>query len=247
MLGKIKRLVEENRTRQKKIIELINVNNSLLKELDWANIYHDSIRGIDWLEKLPLNIGRWAGNYTFFYLLNRVLKDFQPKSILEFGLGESSKYISSYLENELLETKHDIFEHDVQWHKKFKQKFNLSDRSNVSILPLIEKDIHGFKVNSYKNIDDFLNEKYDLYLVDGPIGSSNYSRYDIVNIVKKFTIEDEFLIIMDDYERIGEQETTNVLIDILKNKKVAYFSKVYEGNQKVCIIGTDKYKSSISF
>ena len=24
----------------------------------------------EWLEKTPLNIGRWAGNYAFFYVLN---------------------------------------------------------------------------------------------------------------------------------------------------------------------------------
>ncbi|GAL81813.1 hypothetical protein JCM19274_372 [Algibacter lectus] len=41
-------------------------NNLHLKELEWANIYHDSIRGKNALQNLPLNIGRWAGNYTFF-------------------------------------------------------------------------------------------------------------------------------------------------------------------------------------
>ena len=35
------------------------INNAILfqtKELEWAHIYHDSIRGKEWLEKLPLNV-----------------------------------------------------------------------------------------------------------------------------------------------------------------------------------------------
>ena len=57
----------------KKIKKLFVKNEEVLllaREMEWANYYHDSIRGIDFIEKLNLNIGRWAGNYTFFYLLN---------------------------------------------------------------------------------------------------------------------------------------------------------------------------------
>src|SRR5690554_6195752 len=71
-------------------------NKKLLQENEWANIYHDSIRGNDELQQLSLKIGRWAGNYSFFFLVHRILKDFKPKKIVEFGLGESSKFISSY-------------------------------------------------------------------------------------------------------------------------------------------------------
>ena len=42
------------------------------KEIEWAHIYHDSIRGKKPIEELGLNIGRWAGNYSFFYVLNRI-------------------------------------------------------------------------------------------------------------------------------------------------------------------------------
>ena len=91
MISKIKSLIRENRARQKKIL-------SQTRELEWAHIFHDSIRGKECLQNLPLNIGRWAGNYSLFYLLNRILMDYKPKSILEFGLGESSKFISTYLE-----------------------------------------------------------------------------------------------------------------------------------------------------
>ena len=70
--------------------ELRDTNREILlhsKEIEWAHVYHDSIRGVKWIENQPLNIGRWAGNYTFFYLLNRVLHDFFLfKKIINFFL-----------------------------------------------------------------------------------------------------------------------------------------------------------------
>ena len=55
-------------------------------ELVWAHRYHDSIRGSEFLEKLPLNIGRWAGNYTFFYVLSRTLMEYKPLKLIEWVL-----------------------------------------------------------------------------------------------------------------------------------------------------------------
>ena len=100
-------------------------NIAYLKELHWAHIYHDSIRGKVWLENQPLNIGRWAGNYAFFYLLNRILSDVKPKSILEFGLGESTKFISCFLKNELTETKHIVVENDKKWIEFFNFNYKI--------------------------------------------------------------------------------------------------------------------------
>ena len=53
------------------------------EELLWAEIYHDSIRGKGELENLSLNIGRWAGNYSFFYVLHRILDTWKPGRILD--------------------------------------------------------------------------------------------------------------------------------------------------------------------
>ena len=94
------------------------------KEIEWAHNYHDSIRGISFIETLNLNIGRWAGNYAFFYVLNRILNDYKPKKIIEFGLGESSKFISKYIEFSLKDTKHTIIEQSEEWKDAFVTGFN---------------------------------------------------------------------------------------------------------------------------
>ena len=129
---KIKKHLQENK-------KLHKINNNVLKELDWANVYHDSIRGKQALENLGLNIGRWAGSYPFFYVLNRILNDYKPKNIIEFGLGESSKFISTYVENYLQDSNHFIIEQDEDWKNIFISRFQLTNKSVVKILPIEKK------------------------------------------------------------------------------------------------------------
>lgn len=235
MINKIKNFLKENRNYQKKQI-------LLLKELDWANTYHDSIRGKAWLEKLPLNIGRWAGNYSFFYVLNRILNDYKPKSILEFGLGESTKFISSYLENHLLDSKHLVIEHDASWKQAYLFQNSTSTRSNINICEIEEKAVKGYKSKGYKAIETIIDSKYELYIVDGPFGSNRYSRYDIVKIAETFTAIDEFIIILDDYNRKGEQDTAADLLELLANKNIKTHTAVFDGNKNLLVIATEKYK-----
>lgn len=213
-----------------------------LKEIEWAHVYHDSIRGKDFIEKLPLNIGRWAGNYTFFYVLNRILSDYKPASILEFGLGESSKFVSTYLKYDLLRSEHLIVEHNGEWAEAFQQNFNLSDRSKIALCPLAENQVNGFVSKGYLNIQGVVKKNYDLYIVDGPFGSEKYSRYDIVELVKKFNKDDQFIIMFDDYQRKGEKETVKEIENVLDDLKIKYYSKAYKGNKHVMVLVTEKYK-----
>lgn len=217
------------------------------KEIEWAHIYGDSIRGKIYLQNLPINIGRWAGNYSFFYILNRILNDYKPKNILDLGLGESSKFISTYLDNYLIESKHTIVEQDQSWITAFNEKFTLSSRSKIIYCELREKNIKGHNANYYDGFNDQIKDNFDLYIVDGPFGSDRYSRYDIVDLVENFSFDKEFIIIMDDSERQGEQDTINDVLNILRTKGVIFYVGVYTGNKQNTIIASEKYKYATSF
>ncbi len=217
------------------------------KEIEWAQIYRDSIRGKIYLENLPINVGRWAGNYSFFYILNRILNDYKPKNILDLGLGESSKFISTYLDNYLTESKHTIVEQDQSWITSFNDKFTLSSRSKIIYCELREKQIKGHNVNYYEGFTGQIKGNFDLYIVDGPFGSDRYSRYDIVDLVENFSFDKEFIIIMDDSERQGEQDTINDILNILRTKGVIFYVGVYTGNKQNTIIASEKYKFATSF
>lgn len=235
MIRRIRQLIKENKARQNKII-------AQNEELLWASIFHDSIRGKKGIENLPLNIGRWAGNYSFFYVLNRILNDYQPKKILEFGLGESSKLVSSYLDNYLIDSTHLIIEQDESWRSTFENNFTMSKRSSIEVMPLVKKAHKEFEFNGYLNIENKIDSKFDLYIIDGPFGSLNYSRFDIFTLVEKLSKEDEFIILIDDYDRNGEKETVGELLKMFNDKEINVFIATYSGMKSVIVIVTERYK-----
>lgn len=235
MYTKFKKWFYKVKSNQEKILKSTHEN-------EWAHIYHDSIRGKLWLENLPLNVGRWAGNYTFFYLLNRILNDFEPKNILEFGLGESTKFITSYIDNYLVNTNHLVIEHDENWKKQFLKKNKINENTSVEIAFLEKQLIKTYEVNTYNDIEKKVGSKFELYIIDGPFGSPRFSRYDIVTLAQNFDKKDEFIIIMDDYHRKGEQDTVNDLMSKFKDRNIDVTLGVYTGSKSVAILATKKYK-----
>lgn len=217
-----------------------------LAEIEWAHIYKETIRGRSWLEELSISPGRWAGNYSFFYVLVRILSDYKPNRILEFGLGESSKLVSTFIDNELKDSTHLVIEQSPEWIEKFNSRFSFSANTSIFYLPMIEKFINGFSYNGYQGIENSINENFDLYIIDGPFGSDRYSRFDICNLANTIKLNDEFIILFDDYSRIGENDTVNSLLEIFQIKGIKVFTGIYSGNKAQIILATEKYKYSIS-
>jgi len=232
--------------RQSKTEKLLKESILLSQELEWANVFHDSIKGKPWLANLSINIGRWAGNYSFFYLLHRILQDYKPSSILEFGLGESSKFISTYLSNALPNTKHVVIEHDTIWEAKFNENFSLATNSSIINCALLQTQVNGFTTNSYEKLQNKITTPFDFYIVDGPFGSDRFSRYDMYYIAEKFTTKDEFIILFDDTHRKGEEDSVNAIATMLALKGIEVFVQSYEGVKKNTIIATKKYKFATS-
>jgi hypothetical protein len=239
ILKKIKNFISEFRENQIK-------QKNQLAELEWAHVYHDSIRGFSEIENLPLNIGRWAGNYSFFYVLYRILETCKPSNIVEFGLGESSKFISTYIESGRLSAKHEIIEQSEEWKNQFENNFQLSPSSIVIFNKMVRNTIEGFEVNCYENLK-LINCEADFYVIDGPHGSKRFSRFDIVNVMKNFRQDKKFIILLDDYNRIGEKDTARRIEDVLKEKDISFVTGLYEGNKSQYVIASSNYKFISSF
>lgn len=83
---------------------------------------------------------------------------------------------------------------------------------------------------------------FDLYLIDGPFGSEHYSRHDVFLLAEKIPRDHEFIIIIDDYNRQGEKETANKLIDYLVSRGLCISTGIYYGSKTQIVITTGKYK-----
>ncbi|MDB5280346.1 MAG: hypothetical protein JWR61_5301 [Ferruginibacter sp.] len=242
----VKKIIDEFRKGQ---VELKKQNDQLLlqtEELQWANIFHDTIKNKPWLNNIAISPGRWAVNYSFLYVLVKVLSDYKPIRIIEFGLGESSKIVSSFLNFELMESSHLIIEQNAQWMIEFEDKFILSPSSKIIHLPLTKEIIKNCPVNVYQGFKEKVTGIYDLYLIDGPLGSTNFSRYDICHIADRLTKNDEFIIIMDDYNRSGEKDTAQDLLENLASKGIKTYINTYVGIKSQLVIATEKYRFAIS-
>lgn len=230
----------------KNVVKAIYASKSLNEELLWANVFHDSIKET-WADKVALNIGRWAGSYTFFYVLFRILNDYKPKKILEFGLGESTKLINKYIDSNKEFKEHIVIEHDENWKNIYLNNNTFSDSSTMKIMSLVERTYKGATYKSYDSIENIKDIPIDFYLIDGPHGSENFSRFDIFTILKDKTPLDDFIILFDDYNRFGEKQTVDEVIEMLKSKEIKLFTKSYTGVKSVFIVATEKYKYATSF
>lgn len=229
-------------------LSLLPEISSKLDEMIWSSVYHDSIRGRKHLEELSLNVGRWAGGYAFFYVLNRLLSDYQPKKILEFGLGESTKFVSIFVENYLSDCQHVVVEHDFLWMKNFQNKFRLGINSSVLDCVLEKRVINGYEGIGYGSIKSKVQGKFDLYIVDGPFGSERFSRYDIHTLLDdRLETTDEMVIVVDDAQRVGEQDTVTALVRLFESRKIKVYLGMYSGDKCTAVIATTKYRYAATF
>jgi hypothetical protein len=240
MIRKIKRLIQENRSFHKATLRK-------LEEIEWANVYHDSIRGKVWLENLPLNIGRWAGNYPFFYFLHRILDEVNPQKIIEFGLGESTKMINAYVDHTQKVSEYLIIEHNQDWKNQFLIKNETNKVLDIRICELEKKEYDAKPYKSYKYLSDIIKDKkFDFYLIDGPFGSTHYSRFDCMLCFSNLSKTDHFIILLDDTHRRGEKETLNEVKLNFDNKEIEYFSRSFSGVKTFTIIVSKDYEFILS-
>lgn len=231
---RLKEIIEEFRQRS------VNTE-AITRELEWSQIFHDTIRGRQWLQDLPLSPGRWAANYSLLYVLVRILAEYTPKKILEFGLGESSKIISEFLKNELKESSHTIIEHSAEWVSKFNQRYQLSPNSNISLHNVEIVRQNNAELNVYTGLDQYSNVPFDFYLVDG-ISSNSNSRSYIINIASQLSSANEFIIIVDDTHRKAEAETFAALEKTFHEKGISIFSAHYHGSKSQSLVATSLYR-----
>ena len=211
-------------------------------ELIWAKVWDDTKRGVDWIEELPsISPGRWAVGYNYIYVLTRILKDRKPLKILDLGLGISSTIISHYCsKNDNII--HDIVEQDEDWATFYKKNNQLSPYTTIHILKCLEKEYKGNIINFYDDFNSVVNnKKYDFISIDGPKGSERFSRRDIVDYIPEILAED-FIILMDDTNRIGEKDTINEIINKLETNNIEFYEGSYESIKNCHVIASKNNK-----
>lgn len=211
-----------------------------VRELHWAQIYHDTIIGSKWLKDKAISPGGvrgWAVGYNFLYVLYRVLEEMKPRRILELGLGQSTKLTSQYAE--CYGAEHVVVEHDREWESFFRLGFQIPPITRIVQRNLVEKQMEGQKYFAYEDFTGAVKEisgPCNLILVDGPFGGrSERSRRDIVPHLPKILAED-FVIMVDDCGRKGEENLLQEIKGILDRERIGYAEGIYRSGG-TCHVG----------
>ena len=240
-------LVQEIRNLKKEIDRIrtsINTTKLVSKEILWSEIFNNTISDSSWLKDKSFSPGRWAVGYQYLYAVYRILNEVKPKNILELGLGQSTKLLSQYVRANK-DVKHCIVEHDKNWIEFFTNEFRLPENSNIVQLELENREFkEDAEVLCYKDFSKALkNRKFDFISIDAPFGfnAKVYARIDILEILPD-CLDENFVIIIDDYNRKGEKNTVYEIEHILKHNGISYTKGIYNGEKQCMLICSEKLK-----
>lgn len=208
-------------------------------ELIWAKTWDDTKKDIEWILNLPgISPGRWAVGYNYLYVLTRVLHELRPHSALDFGLGISGTLFSTYFDFfNYPDGDHTIIEHDKEWIEFYSKNNRISSATHIEAVSCIEKVYRGNKYTAYNNLESLLkNKKYTVISIDGPKGSDRYSRRDILEFLPEI-LNNSFVILVDDAERVGEKDTIYEIRKKLSNNGIEFCEGLYPGMTE-CVIFT---------
>lgn len=219
---------------------ITQIEISYIHECYWANIFRDTIQNSEWLLNKSFSPGRAALSYVSLYILYRILNDIKPSNILECGLGQSSRmtiqYTDFYKKNLI------IFEDNKDWLNFFNLQFPTA-KQYTKIYELDYINIDSIeKSRVYKGYEnDIKNKTFDFIIVDGPIGSKRFSRAQLLDFLN-YIDPKNFIILLDDYNRIGEQDTIEEAKKILKLKNIEFFAESYSSDKSIAILCSPNYK-----
>ncbi len=192
------------------------------KELNFADLLHDTIINSTWLKDKSFSLHGWAANYSFIYMLYRILDKAKPQHILEMGMGQTSRLTSQYITYGNPDATLDIIENDAGWIETYQSQ--LAKTENIKVH---QREVEFFTYDNtecrkYKNLQEIVdNQKYDLIIIDGPLGANQVlPRSNVLDLIKSHNLADNFIIIFDDTERKGEKNTVAHTVEILKEQNI---------------------------
>ena len=226
------------------LLEEVRKQNGVRAEILKGMTFNSTIVDSPWLQYKSFSPGLWAADYGLLYTLYRALNSMKPKSLVEFGLGQSSKMVHQYANHFQVEAI--TFEHDPDWVKFFNEGRDGDYDIRVQLAELETIQYKGFDTVTYKGLETLLAGKtFDFVLVDGPFGSDHYSRPEVLDVARGH-LADRFCIIMDDTDRREERETAEETVSLLKDLGRNVCTTTCASSKKHTIICSDDLKFLLS-
>lgn len=190
-----------------------------------------------WLGDKGITAGGAAVSYYYLYIIYRALDSGKFKSVLDIGMGQTSKIIAQYA-NYDKESRHIIIEDDKDWVDFISPFMQIGERTDISVLESGMEKRYGRSVRCYKGFSERLRGyKFDLISIDAPIGydMDDVSRVDILEILPE-CLCDSWVMLLDDVGRKGELNTLERIKSCLQENGIEYMYRIHEGKNKFAVI-----------
>lgn len=209
-------------------------------ELIWAATFQSVTAKSTWFRNKSLAPGRWALGYPALYILYRILNEMRPKNILELGLGQSTRMIAQYAAH-YKGVRHTVVEHDKDWLAFCKKDMRFAENSDIA---LMKREMVPFREAQSVRVfsgfaDRFKDQSFDFICIDAPLGADmkEYAREDVLGLMPQI-LKKSFVLLLDDFERPGEQHTARAMEEALKDHGIAFAKGVYSGLKKTLILSS---------
>jgi len=209
----------------------------MLDELYWRSRLNMHLQSKQQLKGLYLRLGNWAMGPASICMIIDALSYVKNPRVLEFGLGESTRVISRFSPE-----RHLVIEHDASWAERFKSSYVDKSIPEISIFPSLTNE----GSSSYDFGPSPIDFNYNIFVIDGPFGSQKNSRSNILDIINGWSVDQRFVIILDDVHRPGELQTFINIKALLEAKEIGFKSKKISDLKKVGLICSEHYWPLIS-
>ena len=159
-----------------------------------------------------------AANCSLLYLILRTMNELPPAKVLELGAGQSTILLNRLL-GERAHSDLVTLEHDPMWAGIIGSRTG----NRIEPHPLVKLNGAGHGALGYPP-SAIEGQRFQLIIVDGPIGVSRYSRAGIVDLIEAGCLDRDFGIIFDDADRFGEQDTMASVQRLLKKRGLDFLT-----------------------
>lgn len=208
------------------------------RELLYQSMFQEFCR-IEGIDRHFFPVGG-AANYSLMYVLARLCTECSVLSVLELGAGQSTVLLNEMRKKKGFQML--SVEGSAYWAERMRQHVG----SGVLHSPMVNVVVEGFTLRAYDVNLIPKERKFDVVLIDGPTGVTHFSRAGCLEILKRH-LEDEFLLIFDDAERAGEQETIDLVESWLKVKGRSYKKHRIDGASTQILLASPGFTPAVYF
>jgi hypothetical protein len=177
-----------------------------------------------------------TASFSLLYIILSILRDHQASRLMELGVGQSTSLLVQYISKvggELV-----LIDDDQHWLDQVAGQHANVNAIHATLVP----SVVGDKTIAWYDCGP-PDSRFDFLLIDGPKAHTRgwrYNRFGILNWLPQ-VLEDEFVMLIDDTNRIGEFQLALSIASKLDQCGIQVGTRDIVGGNSQIILATRKY------